>query len=123
MWDQVGIVRDAAGLAGALAELEEIGAGIEATGVGGEPLYNPTWQDRLNLGNQVLVARAIATAALARTDSRGAHYRADDPAAGPLDQTTHTVVRLESGRPAVGLCPVAFPLLRPPPAGRIGGAA
>ncbi len=123
MWEQVGIIRDGAGLAGALAELEEIGAGIEATGVAGGPLYNPTWQDRLNLGNQVLVARAIATAALARTDSRGAHYRADHPAAGPLDETTHTVVRLEGDRPVAGLCPVAFPRLRPPPPGCIGGAA
>ena len=82
--DQVGIIRDEAGLIAALAELEEIGAEIEATGVAGGPLYNPTWQDRLNLGNQVLVARAIATAALAH-HLRGAHYRADHPAAGPLE--------------------------------------
>ncbi len=66
MWEQVGLVRDAAGLTAALAALEGLAA--EAPHASGEAR------------NLLLVARLIATTALARTESRGAHYRSDFPA-------------------------------------------
>ena len=45
----------------------------------GEPRYNLTWMDRLNLQYFVLVSRAICAAADARHDSRGAHFRGGPP--------------------------------------------
>ncbi|WP_238366496.1 L-aspartate oxidase [Mesobacterium pallidum] len=69
MTDGVGVVRDAAGLTTALAEI----AAIEAAAQGSAPILNMT-----------ATAMLIATAALRREESRGAHFRADFPASsGP----------------------------------------
>jgi L-aspartate oxidase len=64
MWDAVGLVRTGRGLRDALARLERLAAESRDAG--------PT-------RDLVTVASLIATAALARTESRGAHYREDHP--------------------------------------------
>jgi L-aspartate oxidase len=69
MWEEVGLVRTEGGLRAALARLGAI--------EGSHP-HGPT-----PLGSLVTVARLVATAALERTESRGAHYRADHPLADP----------------------------------------
>ena len=69
MWDAVGLVRAGEGLREALARLEALDA---------RPL-SPMGSSR----NQVTVARLVATAALARPESRGAHFRADHPLVDP----------------------------------------
>ena len=56
-------------------------------------VFNVTWHDWLNLKNLIAVSRVIAVAALAREDSRGAHFREDFPEAGPLDSSAYGVVR------------------------------
>lgn len=63
MTDKVGVVRDAEGLASALAELSQLS---EA-------------KLPLSVRNWVLAARFIAAAALQREESRGAHFRSDFP--------------------------------------------
>jgi L-aspartate oxidase len=63
MWEHAGIVRTGDGLREAIGRLEEIGA---------SPLNTTSW-------NFVTLGRLIAKAALARTESRGGHYRADYP--------------------------------------------
>lgn len=74
MWTHVGLVRDRRGLEHALAELERLerDAGFAAR-------------------NALLVARLIATAALARTESRGGHWRADYPESDPAQQSRRFV--------------------------------
>jgi L-aspartate oxidase len=61
MWQKVGIVRDKVGLSEALTALEAIAA---------RQLNTRSW-------NFVTLARLVAEAALARRESRGAHYRSD----------------------------------------------
>ncbi|HLF12139.1 MAG TPA: L-aspartate oxidase, partial [Gammaproteobacteria bacterium] len=46
--------------------------------------------------NSLLVAGLIATAALRRTESRGAHWRADHPAADPT-QASRSYVQPQRG--------------------------
>ena len=65
--------------------------------------FNLTWHDWLNLKSLVAVSRAIALAAAARRDSRGAHFRADFPGVRALEQSaftsiTHGMVTDETGR-------------------------
>lgn len=65
MWEQVGLVRDGAGLASVLLDLERFDAAL------------PPGEGELN--NMALVGRLVATAALRRTESRGSHFRRDFP--------------------------------------------
>jgi fumarate reductase flavoprotein subunit len=114
MWDDVGIVRNADGLRRALATLERLDAQLASIGVdGGDRGFNLAWHDRLNLGSLIDVSRAIALAALARENSRGAHFRDDFPEPGDLASSTYTVVRASGSRIDVAHAPVAFTRVRP----------
>jgi L-aspartate oxidase len=68
MWEHVGLVRSADGLRTALARFDGIAAQLEQSVTG---------------RNLLTVARTVARAALARTESRGAHHRIDYPQPDP----------------------------------------
>jgi len=107
MWEKVGLVREAHGLAGALEAIDRIAERLEGVGVPGGPAFNLAWQDWLNVLSQATAARLIALSALARRESRGAHFRRDFPAAapGPLSSVR---VQAKDGVPAVWEEPVAL---------------
>jgi succinate dehydrogenase/fumarate reductase flavoprotein subunit len=100
MADEVGPFRTAAKLNRALAEIaalaEELGerpprlAGAKDAGF---DLQRLEWFD---LRNMLIVARAVAQSALARTESRGAHQREDYPKVLPAWRR-HQRVRLAGG--------------------------
>jgi len=114
MWDDVGIVRDAASLERAQGGLAALETDLDGIGVDGSDLaYNLTWHDWMNLKNLILVSRAITAAALARDDSRGAHFRADFPETRNLETSAFTRVRLESGGMVTETRPVAFTRVKP----------
>jgi L-aspartate oxidase len=69
MWEKVGLVRDEAGLAFAVAELDRLAAAYpRASG---------------EARNLLAVGRLLAAAALERRESRGGHYRSDYPLPDP----------------------------------------
>ncbi|MEP7085425.1 MAG: FAD-binding protein, partial [Betaproteobacteria bacterium] len=75
MWDDVGISRSRASLLRGRDGLQALRAALEATGVAdGNRAFNLTWHDWLNLDSLIAVSVAITEAALAREDSRGAHF-------------------------------------------------
>ena len=114
MWDDVGILRDAAGLGRASQRLEDLEQQLLRVGVAGNDLrYNLTWHDWLNLANLITVSRAICAAALARDDSRGAHFREDHPETGDLRTSAFSRVRLEQGRFETSFKPVQFTRVQP----------
>ena len=114
MWDDVGIIRNAAGLTRAEGALDALEARLDATGVAGESLaFNLTWHDWLNLKNLILVSKAIRFAAMAREDSRGAHFRDDHPHVKDLEHSRYTCVTLQGTRMDLSMQPVRFTRVRP----------
>ncbi len=114
MWNDAGILRDAAGLARAEATLRRLDAQLDAIGVTPEPrAYSMAWQDWLNLKSLVLVSRAIVAAAEARRDSCGAHYREDFPAEPDPMEASFTEARLDGDAIRIERRPVAFTRVKP----------
>ena len=114
MWDDVGVIRDAAGLKRGLAKLDAIEGELLATGVAdGDRAFNLTWHDWLNLRSLVEISKVIALAALKRENSRGAHYREDFPDEGDLAASTYTVARQRGGALDIAEEPVQFTIVRP----------
>ena len=114
MWDDVGILRSAEGLERAAARLDQLDAQLSRTGVADtDRAFNLSWHDWLNLSSLIAVSRVIAAAAIAREDSRGAHYREDHPDTDPLGQSTYTVARANGTAVRIGREPVQFTRVRP----------
>ncbi|MBT3660174.1 MAG: FAD-binding protein [Rhodospirillaceae bacterium] len=114
MWEDAGIIRDAAsltrakdGLADLEAELDE--SGIDATNLA----YNLTWHDWMNLKNLMLTSRSIVAGAEAREDSRGAHFREDFPEARDIENSWFTKVVLNGETIETSRVPVEFTRVRP----------
>ena len=114
MWDDVGVIRDRAGLDRALSALDDIEAELAATGVAdADRTFNLTWHDWLNLRSLLETSRVIALAARARENSRGAHFREDFPDPGELAVSTFTVARRKAGGIEITDEPVRFTIVRP----------
>ncbi len=114
MWADAGILRTAEGLTRAQATLGTLSDAISRAGApDGDRRYNLTWMDRLNLENLVRISEVICAAALAREDSRGAHFREDFPETSDLAASHYTLVRQSGEAIAVSTAPVAFTRVRP----------
>src|SRR6266516_2908763 len=114
MWDDVGVIRDAAGLDRALANLSDLEAELLETGIADNGrVFNLTWHDWLNLRSLVETSRVIALAAKRRENSRGAHFRGDFPEPGDLLASRFTLARQQSGKLAITDQPVLFTRVRP----------
>ena len=117
MWDDAGIVRDAAGLARAEDALGGIAGELGRIALEGDARareFNLAWHDVLNLANLTAVSQVIVRAAQARENSRGAHFRADFDAPGDLATSTYTQARAATdGTIDVAARPVKFTRVRP----------
>ena len=75
MWNKAGIIRDRVGLEGSLAGVEHIRSLLSELRIeGGREMIAS-----IELQNMLLASEIVSRAALARTESRGAHYRSDYP--------------------------------------------
>jgi len=108
MADDVGPLRDAARLTRALATIDELTHALAERPAGDGRAFDLARLDWLDLRNMLVVARAVASSALARGESRGAHQREDFP--GMLDRwQVNQTVRWRNGaldlaaRPAAAL--------------------
>ena len=72
-----------------------------------------TWHDWLNLKNMITVSKSITETAIAREDSRGAHFRTDFPETIGLDTSAFTSVRLQGNDFTVETKPVDFNRVKP----------
>ena len=114
MWDDVGVMRDAAGLKRAIASLGAIEAELLDTGLAdNDRAFNLSWHDWLNLRSLTETSRVIALAALKRENSRGAHFRIDFPEPGELATSTFTVARARPDGVEITEQPVEFTHVKP----------
>jgi succinate dehydrogenase/fumarate reductase flavoprotein subunit len=91
MSDDVGPLRDGDRLTRALGTIDELAAVLGDVPFGAGGRFDMVRMDWFDLRNMLLVARAVTISALARTESRGAHQRADHPGMLPewhLNQMT-----------------------------------
>jgi succinate dehydrogenase / fumarate reductase flavoprotein subunit len=79
MQSHVGIVRQEGEMREALDRLGELRARAARAGIAGNREYNNGWHTAIDLHNLLTVSQAIATAAVERKESRGAHFREDYP--------------------------------------------
>jgi L-aspartate oxidase len=97
MWDKAGLVRTGDGLREALAGIEALSASIPPGAVEARSV--------------AAVSRLLATAALARPESRGAHFRADHPLKDPAWRRRILLTR--TGGPGAGIRLEVQPLPAP----------
>lgn len=114
MWDKVGIVRNEADLLAAQGDLDGFGDMLETVSLTNtDRRFNLTWHDWQNLDSLIKISKVITAAALAREDSRGAHFRNDFPETGKLEETCYTQVRTDGEDLAVNMEPVVFSIVAP----------
>ncbi|MCF8166826.1 MAG: FAD-binding protein [Rhodoferax sp.] len=114
MWDDVGISRTKDSLLRARVKLDQLDQQIHQIGVGDiQREYSITWQDWMNLSNLILVSKSVTEAALARENSRGAHYRDDFPQPGSLEESYFTAAHLGKDGLVIKNRPVQFTMIKP----------
>src|SRR5690606_32650842 len=78
MMDKVSVVRNADGMSEALAEVKDLREAYARASVQDKgEVFNTDLTEALELGHMIDLAEAIVVGALAREESRGAHYRTD----------------------------------------------
>ena len=77
--------------------------------------FNSVLMEALELGNLLDLADAIAASALAREESRGAHWREDFPDRNDESWLKHTLVRKKDGEISITYKPVAITRFEPKP--------
>ena len=81
MWDHAGIRRDEASLRAGLDRLNEVRERAANMRVG--PVTSESFELAVDVGFMLVAAEAVLRGALAREESRGAHYRTDFPDLDP----------------------------------------
>jgi len=114
MWDGVGVLRDASGLAQAQADLATMKAELRTTGLSDDNrVFSLSWHDWLNLDSLIEVSEVIAAAALSRENSRGAHYREDFPQVGSLEESYFTIAYRDRDEVKIERQAVDFSIVKP----------
>lgn len=114
MWNDVGILRTKEGIAQGIASIARHHEALRGIGVAdGQRRFNLSWHDWLNLDSLTTISKVIATAALARNDSRGAHFREDYPETGDLETTAYTSVSGRDDNIELQMVPVKFDIVSP----------
>jgi succinate dehydrogenase/fumarate reductase flavoprotein subunit len=106
MWENVGSFRTEDKLTKSLERIKEIWKrDFKDLAISRERQFNLDLQDWFELRAMLTTAEAVATAALARKESRGAHQRLDFPGSD-ASFAKNQLLRLEDGRLTVNWAPV-----------------
>jgi succinate dehydrogenase/fumarate reductase flavoprotein subunit len=134
MWKNVGVVRNGKDMREALPEIQEIRERIKnasgtpslnpspqgggtvkgiASSNGKANIYNAMWNEAINIENLSFIAEMLTRSALAREESRGAHYRSDFPSQN-VEWLKNICMRpLDNGDFEMTFAPVEFTRITP----------
>ena len=110
MWDGASIVRSARSLRATLSAVEECRAALGPRPASVSRLAE--WEETRMM---CLTAGAVAASALAREESRGAHYREDFPQRDDGEWLKHTLAYRAEGGPRLAYKPVSITRFQPKP--------
>jgi succinate dehydrogenase/fumarate reductase flavoprotein subunit len=106
MNDKAGLVRDNSSLAAALAQVHALKARYGRIRLrDNSRIYNYQLTSCLEVGSLLNVAELVVMASLARTESRGAHYRSDYPRRNDQQWNQHTLLSRVNGEPRIDTKP------------------
>jgi len=109
MMEHVSVFRTEAGLKEALAVLANLRVRYQRVDVRDRSLrYNTELEEALELGDLLDLAWATTVAALARQESRGAHYREDFPARNDATWLKHSLASIQDGAITLSYKPVVI---------------
>jgi fumarate reductase (CoM/CoB) subunit A len=108
MWQQCGVVRSQEGLLQARNALQQLRQESETllAVTSTITVYNREILDLLEARSMVVLAQAIVESAIIRTESRGAHYRADYPETDDQQWRVNLLVRREGSEINIAARPV-----------------
>ena len=114
MWDDVGILRTGERLHRGLEKLASLKSELLDTGLANDNrVFNLSWHDWLNLQSLIDVSEVVASAALSRENSLGAHFREDYTSIGSLDNSYFTVATRMRDEIEINKSPVVFSIVKP----------
>jgi fumarate reductase (CoM/CoB) subunit A len=114
MYAHVGLSRTAQGIAKAMEEIERLATALGRIRVCDSKIFNLGLVEAKEVELMIDTARAIATSALIRQESRGAHFREDYPITDFKNWTKHVVLGREDDKLRSTVEPVVFTKLKPP---------
>jgi succinate dehydrogenase / fumarate reductase flavoprotein subunit/fumarate reductase flavoprotein subunit len=113
-WDKVGVARNEKKLSEALQEIKDFRDAANDVGVQGARAYNMVWNDFISFLSMLDVSMMVATSALYRTESRGAHFRLDCPEQDDVNGLYNIFLqRGEDGEPVLETRHVDLKYLKP----------
>ena len=114
MWDYVGVFRDENGMKTAVSEVMKLREEAKKLYVLDKgSVYNTEFYNALELRNMLDLALVIASAALNRKESRGAHYRFDYPERDDQNWLKHTITYLRGNTVEITYKPVKMTKWKP----------
>ena len=116
MWTHAGPLRSEQGLREALERLDDLDA--EASGLGARSLRGI--RALYEVRSMLLVARMVLMSALARTESRGAHYRLDHPYRDDIGWLGNIILTPDGRGLSLSVRPTRFPRHKPSAVSKFG---
>ena len=114
MWDNMGIYRNGEDMDKALADINQLIEEYKDAFVGDDSTeYNQAFINYLEIGNLLKLAKTICIGAIARTESRGSHSRADFDKRNDAEFLKHTLVYKEGDDYRLDYSPVSITTYQP----------
>ncbi len=108
MYNQVGVLRSESGLTEAIREIRELRALAGDMKIHASKVYNNEWVDAMDALFMLELGEISARAALARTETRGAHFREDFPEPDDARWHRHSLAFQKGGELQLSTRPVSI---------------